>query len=82
MGRSFGEQDRRIILRSRLPAEPQPLAIGTIPVDPSDDAGDGGGISQGVSPASRTTDPKNHTPVAVRLAVYHRPRHLQYEIRW
>ena len=25
--------------------EPQSLAIGTIPVDPSDDAGDGSGIS-------------------------------------
>ena len=45
MDRSFSKQDRRIILRSRLPAEPRSLAIGTIPVDPSDDAGDGGGNS-------------------------------------
>jgi hypothetical protein len=33
-------------------------AIGTIPLDPSDDAGDGGGISKGVSPVHRATDPK------------------------
>lgn len=44
------------------------MAIGTIPVDPSDDAGDGGGISQEVSPAGQTTDPNSHTPVSVRLA--------------
>ena len=45
MDRSFSKQDPRIILRSRLPAEPRSPAIGTIPVDPSDDAGDGGGNS-------------------------------------
>ncbi len=32
------------------------------PADPSDDAGDGGGNSKGVSPASRTTDPKKPHP--------------------
>ncbi len=36
----------------------------------------GGSNSQGVSPASRTTDPKSHTPVGVRLATNHRTRHL------
>ncbi len=82
MGRSFGNQDRRIIRRSRLPAEPRSLAIGTIPVDPSDDAGDGGGNSNWVSPEVRTTDPNGHTPVGVRLAGYHRPRYLRYKIRW
>jgi len=46
-------------------------------VDPSDDAGDGGGNSKGVSPASRTTDPNSHTPVGVKLAANHRTRHLQ-----
>ncbi len=75
MACSFGNQDRQIILRSRLPAEPRSLAIGTIPVDPSDDAGDGGGNSQGVSPVSQTTDPNSHTPVGVRLTGYHRPRY-------
>ncbi len=79
MDRSFGKQDPRIILRSRLPAEPRSPAIGTIPVDPSDDAGDGGGISQEVSPASRTTDPKSHTPVGVRLAANHRIHHLRFQ---
>jgi len=77
--RSFSKQDRRIILRSRLPAEPRSPAIGTIPVDPSDDAGDGGGISEGVSPASRTTDPNSHTPVGLRLAANHRTRHLRFQ---
>ena len=56
--------------------------IGTIPVDPSDDAGDGGGNSNWVSPEARTTDPNSHTPAGLRLAAYKRPRHLQYEIRW
>ena len=46
-------------------------------VDPSADAGDGGGNSKGVSPASRTTDPNSHTPVGVKLAANHRTRHLQ-----
>ncbi len=66
-----------IILRSRLPAEPRSPAIGTIPVDPSDDAGDGGGNSKGVSPASRTTDPNSHTPVGVKLDANHRIHHLR-----
>ncbi len=79
MDRSFGKQDPRIILRSRLPAEPRSSAIGTIPVDPSDDAGDGGGNSQGVSPASRVTDPNSHTPVGLRLAAVHRTRHLRFQ---
>jgi len=75
MACSFGNQDRRIIRRSRLPTEPRSLAIGTIPVDPSDDAGDRGGISQEVSPASQTTDPNSHTPVSVRLAGDQGPRY-------
>ena len=79
MDRSFSKQDRRIILRSRLPAEPQSLAIGTIPVDPSDDAGDGGGNSKGVSSASRATDPNSHTPVGFKLAAVHRTRHLRFQ---
>ncbi len=53
-------------------------AIGTIPFDPSDDAGDGGGNSKGVSPASRTTDP-NSPPVGLRLAAVHRTRHLRFQ---
>jgi hypothetical protein len=53
------------------------IMIGTIPVDPSDDAGDGGGNSKGVSPANRTTDPNSHTPVGVKLAANHRTRHLR-----
>ena len=36
---------------------------GTIPVDPSDDAGDEGGISDWVSLKLQATDPKSHTPV-------------------
>ena len=76
MGCSFGKQDRWIILRSRLPAEPRSLAIGTIPVDPSDDAGDGGGTSNWVSPEVRTTDPNGHTPVHLTLAAVQRTRHL------
>ena len=45
MDRSFSKPDQGFILRSRLPTEPRSPAIGTIPVDPSDDAGDGGGNS-------------------------------------
>ncbi len=77
MDRSFSKQNRRIIRRSRLPAEPRSPAIGTIPVDPSDDASDGGGNSTGVSPASRTTDPNSHTPVSARLAAVRRSRYLR-----
>jgi hypothetical protein len=44
-------------------AEPRSLAIGTIPVDPSDDASDRGGNSNWVSPELRTTDPNSHTPI-------------------
>jgi len=36
---------------------------GTIPVDPSDDAGDEGGISDWVSLNKQATDPKSHTLV-------------------
>jgi hypothetical protein len=36
---------------------------GTIPVAPSDDAGDEGGISDWVSLNKRATDPKSHTLV-------------------
>ncbi len=43
-------------------------AIGTIPVDPSDDARDGGGNSNRSETGSGTTDPNSHTPVGVRLA--------------
>jgi hypothetical protein len=78
MDRSFSKQDRRFILRvSSTYRATIATATGTIPVDPSDDAGDGGGISQGVSPASRTTDPNGHTPVGFRLDAVHRTRHLQ-----
>ncbi len=44
---SSRKQDRSIILRSRLLTEPRILVreYGTIPVDPSDDAGDEGDIS-------------------------------------
>ena len=44
-----------------------------------DDAGDGGGNSKGVSPASRATDPNSHTPVGLRLAAVHRTRHLRFQ---
>ena len=77
MDLSFSKQHRRINRRSRLPAEPRSPAIGTIPVDPSDDAGDGGGNSTGVSPASRTTDPNSHTPVSARLAAVRRSNYLR-----
>ena len=36
---------------------------GTIPVDPSDDAGDEGGISGRASLIEQATDPKSHTLV-------------------
>lgn len=54
-----------IILRSRLLTEPRILVreYGTIPVDPSDDAGDEGGISDWVSLNKQATDPKSHTLV-------------------
>ncbi len=67
------------LIMSRLPAEPRSPAIGTIPVDPSDDAGDGGGNSKGVSSASRATDPNSHTPVGFKLAAVHRTRHLRFQ---
>ena len=38
---------------------------GTIPVDPSDDAGDEGGISEWVSLNEQATDPKSHTLVRI-----------------
>jgi hypothetical protein len=37
--------------------------MGTIPIDPLDDAGNGGGISSRVNPHRQATDPKSHTPV-------------------
>jgi len=78
MDRSFSKQDHPFILRVTSTYRATiATATGTIPVDPSDDAGDGGGNSKGVSPASRTTDPNSHTPVGVRLAANHRTRHLQ-----
>jgi hypothetical protein len=54
-----------IILRSRLLTEPRILVreYGTIPVDPSDDAGDEGGISGCVSLNEQATDPNSHTLV-------------------
>lgn len=39
------------------------LAMGTIPNDPLDDAGNGGGISSRVNPHRRATDLMSHTPV-------------------
>jgi hypothetical protein len=39
------------------------MTMGTIPTDPLDDAGNGGGISSRVNPHRRATDPKSHTPV-------------------
>ncbi len=69
---------RRFILRVTSTSRATiAIAIGTIPVDPSDDAGDGGGTSKRVSPDSRTTDPNSHTPVGFRLAAVHRTDHLQ-----
>ena len=54
MDRSFSKQDRPFILRvSSTYRATIATATGTIPVDPSDDAGDGGGISQGVNPDCR-----------------------------
>ena len=54
-----------IILRSRLLTEPRILVreYGTIPVDPSDDADDEGGISDWVSLNEQVTDTKSHTLV-------------------
>ena len=77
MDRSFSKQDRPFILRvSSTYRATIATATGTIPVDPSDDAGDGGGTSQGVSPEARTTDPNGHTPVSLRLTAVHRACHL------
>ena len=63
---SFVDRDF-IILRSRLLTEPRILVreYGTIPVDPSDDAGDEGGISDWVSLNEQATDPKSHTLVRI-----------------
>ena len=62
---SFVDRDF-IILRSRLLTEPRiPVReYGTIPVDPSDDAGDEGGISDWVSLNEQVTDTKSHTLVS------------------
>jgi hypothetical protein len=63
---SFIDRDF-IILRSRLLTEPRILVreYGTIPVDPSDDADDEGGISDWVSLNKQATDPKSHTLVRI-----------------
>jgi hypothetical protein len=63
---SFVDRDF-IILRSRLLTEPRiPVReYGTIPVDPSDDAGDEGGISDCVSLNEQVTDTKSHTLVGI-----------------
>jgi len=49
---------------------------GTIPVDPSDDAGDEGGISGYVSLNTQATDPKSHTLVESLLLDSQRYRYL------
>ena len=74
--RSQANKIQSVILQVLSTQEPQSLAIGTIPVDPSDDAGDGGGISKRVRPASQPKDPKSHTPVDASLVVGHRNHHL------
>jgi hypothetical protein len=43
---------------------------GTIPVDPSDDAGDEGGISDWVSLNKQATDPKSHTLVRILFTAF------------
>jgi hypothetical protein len=67
-----------IILRSRLLTEPRILLreYGTIPVDPSDDAGDEGGISGRVSLNKQATDPKSHTLVRNSYIISLRSRYL------
>ena len=50
---------------------------GTIPVDPSDDAGDEGGISDWVSLNKQATDPNSHTLVKSLLQETQRYRYLQ-----
>ena len=49
---------------------------GTIPVDPSDDAGDEGGISDWVSLNEQVTDTKSHTLVKNSLQDSLRSRYL------
>jgi hypothetical protein len=43
---------------------------GTIPVDPSDDAGDEGGISDSVSLNKQATDTKSHTLVRIFFTAF------------
>ena len=43
---------------------------GTIPVDPSDDAGDEGGISDWVSLNEQVTDTKSHTLVRILFTAF------------
>jgi len=50
---------------------------GTIPVDPSDDAGDGGGISGRVCLTTQAMDPTSHTSVRRAYTRITRPCHLQ-----
>ena len=68
---SFVDRDF-IILRSRLLTEPRILVreYGTIPVDPSDDAGDEGGISGWVSLNEQVTDTKSHTLVRILFTAF------------
>ena len=56
------------------------LGYGIIPVDPSDDADDGGGNSE-PSESVRTTDPMSHTPVKTKSTTSEVGCHLT-KIQW
>ena len=79
-----------IILWSRLLAEPHQTLIGTIPVDPSDDAKWRGGISESSEPGKiQVTDPKSHTPPRTILTAFMGARHYansmvdpNYSLAW
>ena len=80
MDRSFGKKDPPLILRVTSNYRSTiATATGTIPVDPSDDAGDGGGTSGGVSPEARATHPNSHTPAGFRQATVHHTRHPRFQ---
>ena len=49
---------------------------GTIPVDPSDDADDEGGISDWVSLNQQVTDTKSHPFVRILFTAFFRSRYL------
>jgi len=51
------------------------LGYGIIPVDPSDDADDGGGNSE-PSESLRTTNPMSHTPVIAKSTILEAGCHL------